>query len=115
MKDLLYDEYKWIMDTKMPLVDVVRKILSEEEDDEEETNVFNSSIWAVCMAYLDYKEGTEQLTVEEHRYARSRGGVIGMQFQPVIEFFTLREYLETRDPGFAYFSTPPHLRKPSGA
>lgn len=100
--DVLYDEYKWIADVSQntPLVDVVRRIINNIDAD----SVYQSSIWAVGMAFLDYKENVHNLTDEEHIYARSRDGVLGMRFDDM-RTFTLREYLEERDHGFILFST----------
>ena len=84
-------------------------------DSDDGDGVFESSIFAVGMAFLDYKEQTRMLSRSEHRYARTRGGVIGMTFEISIKSVTLREYLETRDPGFRLFSTPKHLRKVTAA
>lgn len=102
-RNILYPEYRWILDvpSDKPLPDIVRRVMENEEDD----NIYQSSIVAVCLAYLDYKEKTRVLSSSEHRYARTRGGVIGMTFDLPIQTVTLREYLEIRDPGFRLFST----------
>lgn len=109
----LYDPYSWIAEdtywfTQSPL-EVVDRILDESDEDIE--NVYQSSIWAVAMAYRDYKNNSHFLTVQDHKYTRSRGGVLGTAFVgDDIITVTLREFLEDRDPGFSAMDSEPSLR-----
>jgi hypothetical protein len=112
-RDILYSDYRWILDVPLdkPLPDIVRQIIESHDGDD----IYQSSIVAVGMAYLDYKEKTRVLSRNEHYYARTRGGILGMSLSIPNKVVTLREYLEMRDLGFRLFSTPKNLRNPSAA
>ena len=108
---ILSDTYAWIADddiwrlaSPLPVVEI---ILTQYEEDVE--TIYESSIWAVAMAYRDYKYGTNDLTDAEHAYARTRAGVLGTRIiNNHVETVTLRRFLEDRDPGFLAFSHSPH-------
>ena len=103
MRYMLYDEYKWLADVvhTTPLIDIVHRIINNNDAE----NIYQSSILAVAMAYLDYKNETRVLSDDDHRYTRYRGGVLGMIITGNnVHSITLREYLEFRDPGFSEFT-----------
>lgn len=113
MRPILNDNMKWIADlgdTISPL-DVVNRILEQEFPDDEIDSVYQSSMWAVCMAYKHYKNDGVHLSTDDLEYTASRGGMIGMRIDPVTNepfILSLRSYLNSRDYGFAVFSAHPH-------
>lgn len=104
---MLYPRFRWIamLPPNMGLVDMVEQILDVVDDDETDPihHVTQSSIWAVGMAFLDYKQDQRRLSDEEQAYASTRGGVLGMAHDGSI-MITLRSLLEERDPGFRAWS-----------
>jgi hypothetical protein len=107
MKDILYPKFAWIGDLEKDadLIDVVRRVIAIVDDDEDNPiySVTQSSLWAVAMAYLDYKNGTRVLDTRERAYTATRGGVLGMSPDGSCSI-SLRSFLEERDPGFGKFS-----------
>jgi len=78
-RDVLHEDYQWLVDitvADISITEIVRRII-ESGGDVDVTEVYQSSIWAVAMAFLDYKEKARGflVSIEEHRYARTRGGV----------------------------------------
>jgi len=103
---MLYPEFRWItmLFPNTGLVEVVEEILAAVDDETDPIHhVTQSSIWAVGMAFLDYKRGQRRLSREEQAYASTRGGVLGMARDGSV-VITLREILEERDPGFRAWS-----------
>lgn len=103
--DCLYEEYQWLRDYQEDpdLLIVVNRIL-EQEDFYDITDVYQSSIWAVCHAYIDYCINTSFLTEEELEYTRGRGGVIGSgTVNGHFAVASIREFLEEYDRGFERF------------
>jgi hypothetical protein len=109
IEKILYDDYKWIADMKdtMSCLEIVNEILTQEDEDEPIYSVTQSSIWAVGMSYKHFKRDGTHLSNQELQYTRNRGGIIGMIFnEDEPRFFTLKKYLEERDPEFYYFNNP---------
>lgn len=107
-RNCLFEQHQWIAERLFnePLPSIVRRVIDSFEN--EVDNVLQSSVWAVAMAYLDYKEGCNALSEQDHQYARTRGGVIGVIInEHMVHSISLREILETLDPGFYLFSMPP--------
>lgn len=99
----LFEKYKWIATTELSLVEIVKKLIQDCGDDVE--CVYDSSVWAVCMAYLDYKERTNYLTPQDLLYTRSRGGILGLKvIDNNIVTITIRQYIQERDFGFYDFT-----------
>jgi hypothetical protein len=109
--DCLSDKFKWLrMHQHNPdLVVVVNRILDFDEY-HDITEVYQSSIWAVCHAYLDYRMGTSFLTADELDYTKGRYGVIGILHMENgnTHIASLRNFLEVYDPGFAFFMMRHH-------
>lgn len=107
LRTKLYDRYAWIADvgdSATPL-EVVRRVLSMEGFVGIDS-VYHSSVWAVCMAYRHFTGDGVIMSVDELEYTRYRSGVIGFSIdgdQSILQY-TIREYLETRNPGFSMFS-----------
>lgn len=101
--DCLSDEFQWLRayQHNPDLLIVVNRIL-DLDDYHDITEVYESSVWAICHAYLDYRVGTSFLSADELDYTRGRSGVIGVGNGNVA---SLREFLEVYDPGFAFFMT----------
>lgn len=112
LKEHLYKDFKWISDEgqTMTNLELAEALIEIVEYDEPIHSVSQSSIWAVCMAYKHYaKDGTE-MSAEDLRYARTRGGIIGMdRSNHNIKTISIREIFQKRDPGFWAFSNP-HLQ-----
>lgn len=110
---VLYQDYKWIAreGPTMPILELVDALIEIVEYDEPIHSVTQSSVWAVCMAYKHFRNAGVHLSHQDLLYTRSRGGVIGMDCSDLdnIKCFTIREYIESRDPGFWAFSNP-HLQ-----
>lgn len=101
----LPEEYKWIEDYQdhSKLLDVVNRVL-ETGDYSDITEVYESSVWAVCHAYIDYRLGTSFLSPEELEYTKRRSGILGVENQDgVIRIATIREFLEEFDHNFMFF------------
>lgn len=101
----LGEEYKWLetCQNNANLLDVVNRILDNDEYSGI-TEVYQSSVWAICHAYIDYRLGTSFLSMEELEYTRGRSGVIGISTSDEnIQIATIRFFLEEYDPGFASF------------
>lgn len=109
-EDHLYDDYKWIAreGSTMPLLELVDALIEIVEYDEPIHSVTQSSIWAVCMAYKHFRNAGVQMSQQDLLYTRTRGGLIGMDYSDLdnIKCFSIRDYLEFRDPGFWAFSNP---------
>lgn len=109
-KESLYDKYRWLgqIPADGDLVEAVRKIISiiEKDNNGPIVSVSGSSTWAVCMSYLMYCGYNDVLLSDtDMEYTRSRGGVIGCYvFGGAVILTTIREFLEERDVGFAYFT-----------
>lgn len=103
--ECLYEDYQWLQDCQdnPDLLILVNRIL-EKEDFEDVTDVYQSSIWAVCHAYIDYRLHTAFLSQEELEYTRGRGGVIGSGVvNGHVIVASIREFLEKYDRGFERF------------
>jgi len=98
----LGDDYRWLegYQNNVNLLDVVNRILDSDEYSGV-TDAYQSSVWAMCHAYIDYRLGTSFLSMEELEYTRGRSGVIGVSSSD--EIATIRFFLEEHDPGFAIF------------
>lgn len=108
-KECLYDDFDWLAHeelsmSKMPMIAERVRMAVDDDDNEPITEAYQSSIWAVCTAYLDYKHGTHELSRDELEYTRSRGGVIGMKHcGHEFVIVTIRSILEHYDYGFSLF------------
>lgn len=90
-------------DNPPPLIEIINRLLESREYDDV-TDVYESSVWAVCHAYIDYRIGTSFLSPEELEYTRSRSGVLGVHiYNGGVRMATIREYLEHFDPGFRVY------------
>ena len=97
----LSDEFQWLRahQHNPDLLVVVNRILDFDEY-RDITEVYESSVWAICHAYLDYRMGSSFLSAHELDYTRGRSGVIGVGNGNVV---TIRDFLEVYDPGFEFF------------
>lgn len=116
----LFDPFLRVLRLTSDLLEIVDHMIAIVEHDEgPDLSVTDSSIWAVCMAYKHYRQADGViLDSDELEYAATRGGIIGMDRSDPedIRFFTIREYLESHDPGFFMFSHPgTPLPAPPGA
>lgn len=105
--DCLSDEFQWLRayQHNPDLLVVVNQIL-DFQDYRDITEVYESSVWAICHAYIDYRMGTSFLSADELDYTRGRSGVIGIQMgNGNVQVVTLRNFLEIYDPGFEFFMT----------
>jgi hypothetical protein len=106
-KECLYDEYLFLADSEsMPLVDIVNRVVAIVDDDPEEpiSDVTQSSLWAVCMLYLHYIQGGNVLSSEEVKYAKYRGGIIGMKINgDEVTMISFKSFLCQRDLNFVSF------------
>lgn len=103
-QDVLFPQYRWMIGYtnigEMMKEFITRMSLYHGESFE---SVYQSNIWAVAMAYMDFKYYDYMLSYQEHLYARNRDGIMG-QNGGTGEYITLREYLESHDGAFAQFS-----------
>lgn len=109
---LLFPDFHWIatdifhqdISNHASILVIVDRILDTVDDDPMDpiTTVYQSSIWAVCMAYKDDKTGTQVLSRDEHDYASRRGGILGLDLATHTTVST-RELLRILDPGFRWF------------
>lgn len=93
--------YEWIatqVTTDTPPMEVISRILEILEPDGID-NVYESSVWAVCMLYTQWKTGGHHLNSDEYEYACRRGGILGMDIERNITV-TLRSILMILDPSF---------------
>lgn len=101
--ECLLDHYKWIKNHKDDLLYVANTML-DTGDLRYITGVHQSSVWAVCHAYIDYRLGTSFLSPQELGYTQGRGGVIGVCFcNGGVKMLTIRQFFEAYDPGFITF------------
>jgi len=101
----LGEDYRWLTEyqNNVDLLSAVDRIL-ESDEFIGVTEVYQSSVWAICHAYIDYRLGTSFLSTEELEYTRGRSGVIGVSATDEnVQIATLRFFLEEYDPGFAFF------------
>lgn len=108
-KDCLDEAFKWLGDVQQgdDLVEIVQKLLLIINNDEQIHSVYESSRWAVCMAFLDYKNNTHFLSNSDLNYARTRGGIVGLAIiNGEVVSMTIRQFLEERDIGFYAFMNP---------
>lgn len=119
-KECLYDRYRWV--GRVPegedLVRVVERVLSVVEAEVGPlVSVHQSSVGAVCMAYLMHRGvGGFVLSDPDLGYTRARGGVIGCcMVGGKVVLTTLRQFLEARDLGFACFMGSIHHQGPPAA
>jgi hypothetical protein len=111
----LSGEFRWLQDHQHnpDLLEVINRILNS-EDYHDITDAYQSSVWAVCHAYIDYRLGTSFLSTEEMDYTRGRSGVIGIHMENGnATVATLRHFLEEHDPGFEFFMTRQHCGPPA--
>lgn len=100
----LYEDYEFVNYVNQNnFIDVIKKLKNvieklENLKDGESLNVTDSSIWAVCTAFLQYKGlGTEVLSPEDLCYTSSRGGVLSsdsLTVTSLIEEFDGEGYFE---------------------
>jgi len=134
---MIHEEYRWWLEENpqgYSLEDRVQHLVHHIEKKHPIDSVYDSSLWAVAMAYLDYSRNSRNsrnnsfpsqqqhdftLDRESHVYASRRGGVIGMMPltssylshnscnspRPTVCMLSLREVLEEWDPGFREFSS----------
>jgi len=110
--ECLQEDYTWIATTGMTPTEIAKEIIQDIGDDVQD--VYESSVWAVCMAYLDYREGTHYLSPQDLLYTRNRGGVLGCKvIDNEVVTITIRQYLYERDGGFYDFTWG--IRRPPAA
>lgn len=105
--ECLSDEFQWMRAYQYQpnLLDVVERILDFQEY-QDITEVYESSVWAVCHAYLDYRMGTSFLSADDLDYTRGRSGIIGVNVENGnVRIATIRGFLEEYDPGFEFYMT----------
>ena len=105
--DCLSDEFQWLRAYQHnPDLVVVVNLILDFDDYRDITEVYESSVWSICHAYLDYRLGTCFLSADELRYTKGRSGVIGIHIENGnAQIATLRHFLEAHDPGFGSFMT----------
>jgi len=111
----LSEDFQWLREHQHnpDLMEVVSRIL-DSDDYYDITEVYQSSVWAICHAYTDYRMGTSLLSAEELDYTRGRSGVIGIHMENGnVMVATLRHFLEEHDPGFELFMTRQHCGPPA--
>lgn len=111
----LNNNFVWLKDHQEnpDVLAIVRRIL-ESDDYRDVTEVFDSSVWAVCHAYKDYKLATHFLSPYELEYTQGRSGIIGTSIvNGEIMIATIRDFLEEYDYGFKLFMLG--QRKPPAA
>ena len=103
--DCLSVEFQWLRTHRHDpdLVMVVLRILDFDEY-RNITEVYESSVWSICHAYLDYRRGTSFLSPDELEYTKGRCGIIGIHMENGnTHIASLRNFLEVYDPGFEVF------------
>lgn len=101
----LGNNFQWLKNYQEnpDLMEVVERILNSDEY-RDVTEVFDSSVWAVCHAYKDYKLAIHFLSPYELEYTQGRSGIIGTSnLYGQIQIVTIREFLEEYDYGFKLF------------
>jgi len=105
------NKYRWMgqVGNSMTPLEVVHLIIKQLNTSRTNPiiSVYTSDKWAVCASYCHYKkeEGFE-LTEEQLEYTKDRQGILSKkQISPFLwQIISIRDYLETRDVGFAGFS-----------
>ena len=120
-ENILYPEFHWIAtditaqdrQNTSAILSIVDRIIETVDDDPMDpvTSVFQSSVWAVCMAYKDFKTGIRVLSEPEFQYASNRGGIIGLNLNDH-SFLSVRKLLVTLDPSFDGFKRPQNAPSP---
>lgn len=112
----LCHKFLWLKDHREnpDLLEIVQFILNS-DDYRNVTEVYESSIWAVCHAYKDYKLGIHFLSPYELEYTRGRRGIIGTLVvnNGEVKIVSIRDFLEAYDYGFKLFMIG--QRKPPAA
>lgn len=111
----LCENFSWLNDHREnpDLLNIVQSIM-ESPEYRDITEVYHSSVWAICRAYKDYKLATSFLSLHELEYTRGRSGIIGtLVINGEVVIATIRDFLEYYDYGFKLFMLG--QRKPPAA
>ena len=74
---LTNSDYEYLIDhLYKPTKDIIELILAEEYEDDDILNVYTSTVYGICNAYLDYYYNSNYLTKDELQYLYNRGGIL---------------------------------------
>lgn len=101
---LVGTEYEFInkLDSSTPTKELVKMILEQNSFDYDEYDegptLYTDTVWGLCTAYLEFKEGGNSFSKREKRYLATRGGLLTSGFvEGQYTVVTLKQIIEAWD------------------